>query len=216
MFEFFYFPSLNKTLVESFINFTDLNVVKENRKNNEGLLFLSGHYSNWEIAAFCYPEISGENLNIIAKKQASKRLNEKINEYRELSGNEIIQIGFSLKKIFEKLRNNEAVCFLTDQSAHPDYSVYINFFGKKVPSFSGPAKIALKMRPVLIFGYSTRNKDYSYDISFNKINYEDLQEYSDDNIRLLTQRISDSMEKVVRENPGQWLWFHKRFKHMKS
>jgi len=216
MFEFFYFPKLNKSLTESFIRFPDLNVVTKSRQSKEGLLFLSGHYSNWELTAFSYPEISGEKLNIIAKKQASKRLNEKINNYRELSGNEIIPVGFSLKKIFEKLRNNEAVCFLTDQSAHPDYSVYINFFGKKVPSFSGPAKIALKMRPVLIFGYPTRNKDYSYDISFHKINYEDLYEYSEENIKLLTQRISDCMEKVVRENPGQWLWFHKRFKHIRS
>ena len=216
MFEFFYLPKLNKSLTESFIRFPDLNVVTKSRQSKEGLLFLSGHYSNWELTAFSYPEISGEKLNIIAKKQASKRLNEKINNYRELSGNEIIPVGFSLKKIFEKLRNNETVCFLTDQSAHPDYSVYINFFGKKVPSFSGPAKIALKMRPVLIFGYPIRNKDYSYDISFHKINYEDLYEYSEENIKLLTQRISDCMEKVVRENPGQWLWFHKRFKHMRS
>ncbi len=216
MFEFFYFPSLTKSKAESFIKFTDLNIITELRHKNEGLFFLSGHYSNWELSAFSYSVITGGKLNIIAKKQASKRLNKKIDEYRELSGNEIIPIGFSLKKIYEKLSGNEIVCFLTDQSAHPDYSVYINFFGSEVPSFSGPAKIALKLRPKLVFGYASRNKDFSYEIRFKRINYDDLSGNSENDIQALTQRISDCMESVIRENPGQWLWFHKRFKHRRA
>lgn len=216
MFEFFYFPSLTQTLTNSFVRFHELNLVTNGLVNKKGILFLSGHFSNWELTAFSYPEVTGEKLNIIAKKQASRRLNKRIDEYRELSGNEIISIGFSLKKIYEKLSKNEIVCFLTDQSAHPDYSVYVNFFGKKVPSFSGPAKIALKLRPVLIFGYGIRQKDYTYDIMFENINYDDLEESSEANIRILSQRISDCMEKIIRENSGQWLWFHKRFKHMKT
>lgn len=214
MFEFFYLPSMKKSLLEKIVRFPDLKNIPENREN--GMLFLSGHYSNWELTAFSYPEITGEKLNIIAKKQASRKLNEKIDKYRELSGNEIIPIGFSLKKIYEKLRNNESICFLTDQSAHPDYSSYVNFFGRKVPAFSGPAKIALRKRPVLVFGYAYRNNDYSYDVRFEEVSYDDLKEYTADNINFLTQRISDCMEKVIRDNPGQWLWFHKRFKHMKN
>ncbi|MEZ4823568.1 MAG: lysophospholipid acyltransferase family protein [Ignavibacteria bacterium] len=127
-----------------------------------------------------------------------------------------MSIGFSLKKIYEKLSKNEIVCFLTDQSAHPDYSVYVNFLERKYRLFPGPAKIALKLRPVLIFGYGIRQKDYTYDIMFENINYDDLEESSEANIRILSQRISDCMEKIIRENSGQWLWFHKRFKHMKT
>jgi Kdo2-lipid IVA lauroyltransferase/acyltransferase len=155
-------------------------------------------------------------LNIIAKVQASRGLNEKINEYREMSGNEIIEIGFSLKEIFGKLGNNEIICFLIDQSANPDYSSYINFFGQRVPAFSGPAKIALKQRPELIMGYSIRARDYSYIVNFEKITYDDLKEYTDENVNLLTQRIQTMFENVIRKNPGQWLWFHKRFKHIRN
>lgn len=160
--------------------------------------------------------IYGQCLNIIAKIQASKGLNEKINKYRELGGNKIIEIGFSLKEVFRILNKNGSVCFLIDQSAHPDYSVYIDFFGKKVSAFAGPAKLALKLRPELLMAYSVRNSYLSYRNYFKEVSYDDLTENSDENILKLTQRIQKEIENFIRENPGQWLWFHKRFKHMKK
>ncbi|HAY32680.1 MAG TPA: hypothetical protein DCY06_00980, partial [Bacteroidetes bacterium] len=109
----------------------------------------------------------------------------------------------------------DIVCFLIDQSAHPDYSVYINFLGQNTSAFSGPAKIALKKRPELILGYGVRNKNYKYEIFLSNINYEDINEYNPENIKLLTQRIQTEFEKIILKNPGQWLWLHKRFKHVR-
>lgn len=207
---------MNTKLINKFIEFENQDLIKDSGIKNKGTFILSGHFSNWELMAFAYPVIFDNRLNLIAKIQASKKLNEKINEYRELSGNEIIEIGFSLKEIFNKLKQNEIICFLIDQSAHPDYSAYINFFGKKVPSFSGPAKLALKQRPEIIIGFGTRRADYSYQINFEKINYDDLKDNINENVIELTQRIQTKFEEVIKNNPGQWLWFHKRFKHAKN
>jgi len=177
---------------------------------------VSGHISNWELMAYSFAEIFEGKVNLITKIQASKGLNKIINEYRSLSGNEMIEIGFSLKKVFEKLKKNEFIGFLVDQSAHPDYSAYIDFFGHKTTSFSGPAKIFLKQRPEMLLGYFIRKEDYSYVLKFEKIYYEDIADNNDENIKLLTQRMQNGIESIIRNNPGQWLWFHKRFKHMKN
>lgn len=152
----------------------------------------------------------------MAKKQASEGLNKMINDYRQMSGNEIIEIGFSLKTIFQKLKDNEIVCFLIDQSADPRYSVFVNFFGKEVPAFSGPARFALRLRPELLFAISIRDINYNYDIHFSKIDYEDITEESEEGLKILTQRIQDVLENWIKQYPEQWLWFHKRFKHMKK
>lgn len=216
MTEFLYFPKFTKETLNSVIHFEDPEMVTESKASGKGIFFLSSHYSNWELTAFSYSKIFNEKLNIIAKIQASKGLNKKINEYRKLSGNEIIEIGFSLKTIFKKLSNNEIVCFLIDQSANPGYSTYINFFGKEVPAFSGPARFALRLRPVLFFGISIRDENYKYNIHFSKINYEDITQESDEAVKLLTQRMQDILEGWIRRYPEQWLWFHKRFKHMKN
>ena len=216
MFEFFYLPELNKNIITKLVKVINYNLIEEAKQKGKGAVLVGGHFSNWELMAFSFSEVTDNKLNVITKIQASKGLNEKINEYRELRGNEMIEIGFSLKKIFEKLRKNELIGFLIDQSAHPDYSSYINLFGRKVASFSGPAKIALRQRPELILGFILRDTSNNYKLEFKKIFYDDLKENSDENVVELTQRIQSEFETVIRNNPGQWLWFHKRFKHMKS
>ncbi|HRI83981.1 MAG TPA: lysophospholipid acyltransferase family protein [Ignavibacteria bacterium] len=215
LFEFFYLPKLNNKRLKDLTFFKNEYIAEESRKKGKGTLFLSGHYSNWELTAFSFSMLFGISLKIIAKPQGSEVLNRKINSYREMSGNEIIQTGYSLRAIFDKLENNDIVCFLIDQSAHPDYSVYINFLGQNTSAFSGPAKIALKKRPELILGYGVRNKNYKYEIFLSNINYEDINEYNPENIKLLTQRIQTEFEKIILKNPGQWLWLHKRFKHVR-
>ena len=216
MLEFLYFPLLNRDSINKLERIENSDIVKETGSNNRGTIFVSMHYSNWELLAFSFPIFFNHKANIITKIQASKGLNEKINMYRELSGNEMTEIGFSLKKIFEKLKKNEIIGILADQSAHPDYSAYIEFFGNKVSAFSGPAKFALKQRADLVSGYISRNKDYTYTLKFEKIDFDDLTEYNEENVIKLTQRIQSVFEKIIRADPGQWLWFHKRFKHMKS
>lgn len=215
LFEFLYFPDLNSKNLKGLVDFKNHNVVNESREKMQGTFFLSAHYSDWELTAFAYSVKYKTSLKIIAKAQSSKKLNDRINDYRTSGGNEILQIGYSLRSIYGKLDRNEIICFLIDQSANPDYSVYVNFFGQITATFSGPAKIALKKRPGLLLAYGVRKKDYSYEINFEKIDYDDLQEYSEENIIQLTQRIQSKLEEVIRKDPGQWLWLHKRFKHIK-
>jgi len=216
MLEFFYLPKLDKSKVNDMIDSINDQLITEAGLKNKGTIYVSMHYSNWELLAFAFPLLFGQKVNVITKIQASKGLNNIINEYRELSGNEMIETGHSLKKIFEKLKKNEIVGILADQSAHPDYSVYVDFFGKSVAAFSGPAKFALKQNASLMSGYISRNINYGYTCRFEKINYDDLREYNEENVKILTQRIQSVFEKIIKESPAQWLWFHKRFKHMKN
>lgn len=217
LFEILYFPKLGKDTIETFVSFQNYDLIFQALKRGKGIFFLSGHISNWELEAFTYAKVFRTRLNIVAKSQSNKLVNRKINQYRELSGNEIIEIGGSLRSIYTLIKRNELVCFLMDQSAPPDYSVYANFFGKKVSTFAGPAKIALKNNTELIFGYPYRNKNFNYIIKLDKITYDDLKGgATDENVTILTTRINAKLENAIRECPEQWLWVHRRFKHIQE
>jgi len=114
---------MSKELIEKFVSIEQHELVFSALKKGRGIFFISGHISNWEISAFAYAKIFRTKLNVIAKPQSNRFVNEKLTEYRELCGNEIIEIGVSLRTIFKKILQNEIVAFLMDQSAHPDYSV---------------------------------------------------------------------------------------------
>jgi KDO2-lipid IV(A) lauroyltransferase len=216
LFEILYLPRMRKELLDTFISFEQYHLIVQALEKGHGVFFISGHIANWEITAFAYAKIFRGKLNVLAKPQSNKFVDAKLNYYRELSGNEIILTGAPIRSVFKKILRNEIVCFLVDQSAHPLYSVYADFFGHKVATFSGPAKMALKFKTELIFAHAVRLPNYTYFISVDKIDYDDINEYNDENILKLTERINKKLENVIRENPSQWLWFHRRFKHMKD
>lgn len=216
LFEILYLPRMHKETLDTFISFEQHHLIVESLRKGHGVFFISGHISNWEITAFSYAKIFRGKLNVLAKPQSNKFVDRTLNHYREMSGNEIIPTGAPIRNVFEKILRNEIVCFLVDQSAHPVYSVYADFFGHKVATFSGPAKMALKYKTELIFAYGVRNQNYKYFITVEKINYDDIRDYNEENIKILTERINKKLEGVIRENPDQWLWFHRRFKHLKD
>jgi len=168
------------------------------------------------MTAFASSILLGINFYSIVKQQTNDAVNKKMNEYRELGGNKIIEIGGSLRKMYSLIKNNEIICFLMDQSAHSDYSIYADFFGQKTATFAGPAKMALKFRTELVFVYGYRKDDYSYLIRTEKIDYEDITGMSDENITELTGRINLMIEKYVTAYSDQWLWMHRRFKHVRK
>jgi Kdo2-lipid IVA lauroyltransferase/acyltransferase len=214
--EILYLPKMHKELLDTFISYERSQLIVQALEKGHGVFFISGHIANWEITAFSYAKIFRGKLNILAKTQSNKYVDERLNYYREISGNEIIPVGAPIRNVFKKILRNEIVCFLVDQSAHPLYSVYADFFGHKVATFSGPAKMALKFKTELIFASARRLPNYTYFISVDTIEYDDLKEYNDENIAILTGRINKKLENVIRENPSQWLWFHRRFKHIKD
>ncbi len=178
---------------------------------------MSGHISNWELMAFSYAKVFRSKLNVVVKPQTNKGINKTVNRYREMCGNEMIEIGSSLRNIYTLIKKNETVCFLLDQSAHPDYSVYADFFGQKVATFSGPAKIALKNNTEIIFAYAYRTKSFKYMIISESLKYDDLKGgATEENVRILTERFNKLLENVITEHPDQWLWLHRRFKHVKK
>lgn len=217
LFELLYIPRMKKRLLDKFVSINNYHLVDEALRKRNGVFFLSGHIANWEIMAFSYGKIFRRKLNIIVKSQTNNLVNKKVNEFRELGGNRIIEVGSSIREIYNIVKENGIVCFLMDQSANPDYSVYSNFFGQNVATFSGPAKMALKFNTELIFAYPVRQKKYNYLIKVDVIKYDDLLGgATDENVQKLTDRINQKLEKAIRENPEQWLWIHRRFKHIKQ
>ena len=207
---------MTRELLDSFVSFNNLHLIEESIEKGNGIFFISGHISNWELMAFSYAKVFNTKLNIITKPQSNKLVNKKIKQYRERCGNKIIETGAPIKAIFEKISKNEIICFLVDQSANPIYSVYSEFFGQKVATFSGPFKIALKYNTEVLFCYIIRSQDYKYVVNIEKVDFSDLKGSSDENLQLFTDRINKNFERVISENPEQWLWFHKRFKHIKN
>jgi KDO2-lipid IV(A) lauroyltransferase len=103
---------------------------------------------------------------------------------------------------------------LADQSAPKEGSIRVKFFVPDVPVFEGAAKFALKTGASVIFCVAERNSDHTYTIELKEIYTTAYGTYSEESIRKLTEAHAALLEEAIRKNPGHWLWFHRRFKHV--
>lgn len=211
IFELFYLPKIDKIAADKIIKVNNAELFEEGLNKNKGLILMSAHFSNWELFAYAFPYFAHYNLNIVAKEQASSGVNEYVMNLRKSSGNSIISLGLGIKEAFTKIKEGEIVSFLIDQAAHSQYAEYVKLFGIEVPAFPGAVKIALRTGCELIFAYGIR-KNFNYEIFVERISTIVYDGKKDSDVNALVQLVNKKLEEIIRKYPGQWLWFHKRFK----
>lgn len=207
-------PNIVEKGIDKIFDEEDCLAFKKGLEKKRGIILVSGHYSNWELSAIALSYFINNPISVIVKTQTNSFVDEKINEYRILTGNKMIHIGASLREIPKLIKNNGIVAFLIDQSAPEGYSYFVDFFGNQVSSFSGAAKYALKYGSELVFGYIIRKENLKFKLVSFKVETDNFKGDPNEAAAELTQRIQAAMENIIRENPGQWLWFHRRFKHL--
>jgi len=66
----------------------------------------------------------------------------------------------------------------------------------------------------LVAVFSLRQQDGSYVAQVLEIPTNDLKEFSEQNVIELTRRHVKMTEEFIRRYPDNWMWMHKRWKHV--
>lgn len=215
IFELFFMRKLSELRLHEIIKMENPELIEKCLQRGKGIVIVSAHFGNWELMGYGCARYTHQQFNIIVKEQSNHRLDRRLNMIRESAGNKMIEMKTALREVLSLLRENKIVVMLGDQSAPKEGSVKVDFFFKDVPTFEGAAKFAIKMQSAMIFGYPLRQKDNTYILHLEEIDMSKYKEYSEENIKQLTQEHTKLLEDAIRKNPDHWLWFHRRFKHVK-
>jgi Kdo2-lipid IVA lauroyltransferase/acyltransferase len=209
--ELLYFPHLTQQEIQSFTSFSDENLFQRLQKEGKGVILLTSHLGSWEIVPIAIHLFTGIQVSSVYKAQSNRFVDEEINRRRTLFGTRTIPMGLAVRDILKTLQKGEAVLMAADQSA-PKESIWLEFFGRSVPVFQGPASFCLKTGAPLVLAHAVRLDDGSYQLRCTQIRSDDLSD-SEEGIRELTRRHLEATEGIIREVPGQWMWMHRRWKH---
>ncbi|HJY63395.1 MAG TPA: lysophospholipid acyltransferase family protein [Ignavibacteria bacterium] len=213
--EFFYARKFNYLQIEEKFNIINAQQVIEKLKNGKGVIFVSAHFGNWELIAYSGALAFCKPVCVIVKEQSNKQLDKRINNIREYNGNRMIEMKKAAREVLKALKGNDIVAILGDQSA-PAESVKVNFLGKEITAFEGPAVFALKTGAPVFWGVPVRDENYNYSLEVIEIDTSMYKEYNAESIKDLTQRTMTLLEESIKKHPDHWLWFHKRFKSVIS
>ncbi|KPL15913.1 MAG: hypothetical protein AMS26_06400 [Bacteroides sp. SM23_62] len=180
-------------------------------KKGNGLIGLTGHIGNFELLA-AYLSLKGYKISVVGREVYDPKLDKLLVESRERMGLEYISSTDDVRRIISSLHQGKAVGILADQDSRRVKGVFVDFFGRKAKTPIGPALIHLKYGSPLIPIAILRSGKYNYRIIVKKpIAFEPTGEREKDLVKI-TQLYTRELEVIIRENPSQWVWMHKRWK----
>jgi KDO2-lipid IV(A) lauroyltransferase len=177
----------------------------------QGLILLTGHYGNWEILGYLLATL-GFRTTSVARPLDNPYVNEWVLGVRERQGQRIIDKNGATNEVIDVLTNKGAVGFIADQNAGSK-GVFVDFFGRKASTYKSIGLIAMQFDVPVVIGYARRHpKKFQFTVGVEDIIYPPDWKSQDDPLRYITQRYTKALEDVVRKEPGQYLWVHRRWK----
>jgi len=179
-----------------------------------GLLMLTGHFGNWELAGLAHGAVFG-SIGVIARPLDNPALDQQLCAFRAKTGNTVIYKQRALQQVLRFLREKKSVAVLIDQNVG-EGGVFVDFFGRRASTTTVAAALSLKTGAPIVPGFAELLPNGRYRFSYGPaIQFEPTGDRQADILRL-TQLATSVIEAQVRARPEQWLWLHRRWKTQPS
>jgi KDO2-lipid IV(A) lauroyltransferase len=177
----------------------------------KGVILVSGHIGNWELAA-AYMAARGVPIDAIARGMANPLADAYIRRTRERLGIRIMHDSEAVRRVPRALRDGHAVGVLSDQATVGLASTFVDFFGRPAKTPRGGAVFAMRAAVPVLFVAALRQPDGRYRFVAEEIPVTHGGDRERDTDRIM-ERFTAILERLVREYPGQYFWQHRRWKH---
>ena len=147
-----------------------------------------------------------------------QRINQLMIRQRKLVNMEIMPrgTGMSSRKLFRCLKNKNILILIIDQDTNVP-SIWAPFFGIPAKTPIGAAVFSLKTGASVVSYNVIRENDGTFRLKFETLGMFDRSHPSmEQDVYSVTRKINKHLEQRIRENPQQWAWFHRRWRHRPS
>jgi len=205
--EYVYLKQFRKNNLNQFIEIKGLNYLSEIKNNNEQVVFISGHFNNFELMAMEI-EKAGINLCAIYRPLNNPFLNIVMENIRKnyICKNQIKKGKGGTRDLLNLFKKNFSVALMIDQRVSEGED--IDLFNRSAKTTTIPAQLVKKYGCSIIPVYIERLKNYHFKLYFNKpVKFDDNLSH-----KQITLELNKILEKMILKNPNQWIWSHDRWK----
>ena len=185
-------------------------VVEQALAKGKGLIVVTGHLGNWELAG-AYVAARGVPLDVIARRMSNPLFDRYLTETRSRIGMVVVHDAEAVRRTPRSLRDNRTVAFLADQGVLGLASTFVPFFGRPAKTPRGPAVFALRLQVPVVFGVAVRQPGGRYRLAFEPVTVEDTGD-RDRDVDAIVARYTATLERWVRRYPEQYFWHHRRWR----
>ena len=182
-------------------------ILERIKKNNEPVIFVSGHFNNFELMAL-HIEKSGINLAAIYRPLNNKFLNFIMERVRKkyICKNQIEKGISGTRKLLSFFKQKNSIALMIDQRVSE--GIKSNFFNHQCFTTTIPAQFVKKFKCKVVPIYIQRSEGINFQLTIN----EPIEFSNDETIQSITLNLNTILEKLILKNPEQWIWSHNRWK----
>ena len=205
--EYVFIKDFKEGNLEKYVNVIGSEYLNDIRKKNIPVVFVSGHFNNFELMAMVIQK-QGVNLGAIYRPLNNFFLNKTMEKIRIKHICKIqIKKGLSgIREILNLFKKNVSIALMIDQRVTE--GIKANFFNKEAFTTTIPAQLVKKFNCPVVSIYIERIEKYNFRLIINKPIYF----AKDESLEQITEKLNYILEKMVLKNPEQWILTHNRWK----
>jgi len=193
------------------VRFENLERMQQALARGRGVLMLTLHFGSIELAMLALP-LAGVPLTVVGRPLPNPWIRTHMTQQRTRTGARLLEHHDVVPQILGALREGRTVAFLNDQYARRTGGILSPFFGARCFTAPGIALLALRSgAPVLPFYIVRDGPDRHRGVVLPELELERTGDLRRD-IATLTARTNQVLESIIRLDPEQWLWAHRRFR----
>ncbi|XVN42175.1 MAG: lipid A biosynthesis lauroyl acyltransferase [Candidatus Rickettsia vulgarisii] len=208
--EFPYVSNMTEEELSERIEVIALENIKKFQETNQPFLMFTGHFANWDFALKIinrfYPKFA-----ITYRKANNPYVDKLVNNARVSENVKLIPKGpKGIRSLMSAIKTGCSIGMLVDQKMND--GIEVPLLGKPAMTAHAIAKLALQFDYPIIPLQIIRTYDSYFKvvihpaIKFKKTNDDKKDCYS------IMLKINNILGDWIKENPGQWFWFHNRWK----
>jgi KDO2-lipid IV(A) lauroyltransferase len=202
---------MDKSEVKARMEVVGSDAVLDAWKEGNGLIVITGHFGNWEMAGASIA-VHGIPVDVIVQRQRNPLFDADLVANRSRLGMRVIERREAPKKVLRALKAGRAVGIVGDQNVRRG-GIFVDFFGRPASTARGIALFALRTGCPVFQGVARRLDGYPqrYRITAERVVFSPSGDMEKD-VHELTKLHTEYLERAVREAPEQYFWQHRRWK----
>ena len=189
------------------ISIENKDIIEKIIKDNEQVIFISGHFNNFELMAMqieklgikltaLYRPLNNPYLNPIMEKIRKKYICKK-QVKKGISGTKDLLLDF---------KDGSSIALMIDQRV--SQGIRSNLFNKEALTTTIPAQFIKKFKIRIVPVHVERQRNNDFKIKF----FEPVNFSNEESIETITFKLNKILEEMIIKNPEQWIWTHNRWK----
>lgn len=182
----------------------------DSQRRSQPVILLTGYYGPIDLLPV-FLGYNGIRAGVVYRRHANVGFDIYRRRIRSRSGCELIPIDRAAERLGQLLEHGGTVAIVADHHSEAR-GLPVTFMGLPTVAMRSVGLLAWRYRAdVVVAGIRRINDTFHFEIIVSDVLQHRDWEHQDDPVRYITERYLRGLEKIIQDDPAQYIWVHARW-----